>query len=230
MVSNDGDRRSGKDRRGDDRSKSDEDRRLGGNRRRETRIKKRLPCEFVDGDKRVRGFVLDVSPNGMFVQTLKPIDPGGEIGVIFTLPESGQTIEVRACVVRSLRVPRHLATVATAGVGLKISVAPPEYYDFIAGLSHLDEKAAPAGKLTAAPEQSEKPEPKPRKRKLPPRMPKPKPKPEPKIEARYRVKAKQTVGPRSRALVLSATSREHAKSQAIEQIGSDWEIVEVKPA
>ena len=61
-------------------------------------------------------------------------------------------------------------------------------------------------------------------------MPKPKPKPELKIEARYRVKAKQTVGPRSRALVISATSREHAKSQAIEQIGSDWEIVEVKPA
>ena len=176
--------------------------------------------------------MLDVSPKGMFVQTLKPIDPGGEIGVIFTLPESGQTIEVRACVVRSLRVPRHLATVATAGVGLRINVAPSEYYDFIASLSHLDEKAATAGKRAAAPEQSEKPEPKPkpRKRKLPPRMAKPKPKPEPKIEARYRVKAKQTVGPRSRALVISATSREHAKSQAIEQIGSDWEIVEVKPA
>ena len=157
MVSNDGDRRKGQERRGEDRSESSENRRSGANRRREIRIKKRLSCEFVDGDKRVQGFVLDVSPKGMFVQTLKPIDPGGEIGVIFTLPESGQTIEVRACVVRSLRVPRHLATVATAGVGLRINVAPSEYYDFIASLSHLDEKAATAGKRAAAPEQSEKP-------------------------------------------------------------------------
>jgi len=166
--------------------------------------------------------VLDVSPKGLFVQTLKPIDLGGEINVIFTLPESSQTIEVRACVVRSQRVPRHLATVATGGVGLQINVAPPEYFDFIASLSHLDEKPATAGDVTPASEQPEKP--KPRKRRLPPRMPKPKPK------ARYRVYAKQTVGPRSRSLVLSATSRAHAESQAIEQIGSDWEIVEVKPA
>jgi len=224
MVPNDDDRRSGKDRRGEDRRKSDENRRGGANRRGETRIKKRLPCEFVDGDKRVRGFVLDVSPKGLFVQTLKPIDLGGEIDVIFTLPESSQTIEIRACVVRSQRVPRHLATVATAGVGLQINVAPPEYFDFIASLSRLDETPPTAAKVATAAEQSEKAKPKPRKRKLPPRMPKPMPK----IEAHYRVQAKEPVGSRSRSLIISATSSEHAESQAIEQVGSDWKIVKVE--
>jgi hypothetical protein len=180
----------------------------------------------VNGEKRVRGFVLDVSSRGMFVQTLKPIDPGGEIGVTFTPPGFDQAIEVRACVVRSLRVPRYLATVATAGVGLRINMAPPEYFDFIASLSFRDMKAAGAGDATAASEPSEKPKqkPKPKKRKLPPRMPKPE------IRARYRVQAKQTGGNRSRSLVLTATSREHAESQALEQLGSDWEIVDVERA
>jgi hypothetical protein len=228
MVSNDGDRRKGKDRRGEDRSERSEDRRSSANRRREIRIKKRLPCEFVDGDKSVRGFLLDVSPQGMFVQTLKPIDPGGEIAISFTPPGLGQAIEVRVCVVRSLRVPRHLATVATAGVGLRIKMAPPEYYDFIASLSHHDVKAAAASDAPTASESSEEPKQKsqpkakPTKRKLPPRMPKPA------IETRYRVLAKQTGGPRSRSLVLRATSREHATLQALEQIDGDWEIVDVK--
>lgn len=230
MVSNDDDRRSGKDRRGEGRSDNEEGRRSGADRRLEIRIRKRLPCEFMDGDKRVRGFVLDVSPQGLFVQTLKPINPGGEIGVTFTPPGFSQAIEVRACVVRSLRVPRHLATVATAGVGLRINMAPPEYYDFIASLSHLGGRTGTADDVTAATEQSAeskpkpepKPESKPKKRKLPPRMPKPEP------QAKYRIQAKQIGGNRSRSLVFRAISREHAESQALEQIGSDWEIVDVE--
>ena len=67
-----------------------------------------------------------------------------------------------------------------------------------------------------------KPVAKPRKRKLPPRMPKP--------ETRYRVKAKHTGGPRTRSLLLSATSREHAEAQALLQLGSDWEVIGVEGA
>lgn len=237
-MSKDGDRRSGKDRRGEDQRESTKDRRQGANRRLEARIRKRLPCEFVDGDMRLRGFVLDVSPRGMFVQTLKSINPGGEISVVFTPPGLGRTIEVRACVVRSLRVPRHLATVATAGVGLRINMAPPEYYDFVASLSQREEKVATAGDVTAGSERSEKPKHKSEKRKLPPRMPKPKAEKrklpprmaKPKTQIRYRVQTKQTDGLRSRLLIFSATSREHAELQAREQIGSDWEIVKVERA
>ncbi len=236
-MSSDGDRRSGIDRRGEDPRKGGSNRRQGGNRRRETRIKRRIPCEFVDDDKSMRGFVLDVSPKGMFVQTHKPITPGEEIVVTFTPPNFDREIEVRACVARNVQVPRHLAPIASPGVGLKINMAPAEYFEYLASLSHHGdtpataktestplkdpEKAKPEQKAKPKSAPEEKPKPK-KKRKLPPRMPNP--------ETRYRVQAKHKGGPRSRSLFFDATSPEHAKMQALEEIDSDWEIVAVEVA
>ena len=236
MSNNDG-RRDGKERRVEDRRegsgvpRTGEDRRKGGeprsgenrrksssDRRRETRIKKRIVCEVVEGDKRTRGFVLDVSPNGLFVQTPKPIQPGAVVGIEFTSPELGQKIQLRARVARSLRVPHRLASVTSPGVGVRIEMAPPEYYDMIVSLTYRDEAAT-------APPASEEPA-EPAKRKLPPRMPKPEPEP----ETLYRVQAQQTGGPRSRSLIVNATSREQAESLALEELGSDWKIIGAKGA
>ena len=226
-MSSDGDRRSGVDRRGEDPRKGGSNRRQGGNRRRETRIKKRIPCEFVDDDKSSRGFVLDVSPKGMFVQTHKPITPGEEIVVTFTPPNFDREIEVRACVARNVQVPRHLAPIASPGVGLKINMAPAEYFEYLASLSHHGDTPATAKSEAAPSKEPEKAKPEPeekpkKKRKLPPRLPNP--------EARYRVQAKHKGGPRSRSLFVDATSPEHAKMQALEEIDSDWEIVAVEVA
>lgn len=215
-MSSDGDRRSGKDHAGEERRKG------GANRRREARMKRRIPCDVVDGDKRLRGFLLDVSPNGMFVQSLKPINPGREIAIVLSPPGLAQPIEVRGRVVRARRVPRELASVMPAGVGLRINMAPPEYFDFLASLTRRDDKASTAGGGSAASKEPEAPKTKPKKRKLPPRMPKPE------TMTRYRVQAKQAGGPRSRSLVVSATSVERAESKALEQLGSDWKIVGVK--
>jgi hypothetical protein len=229
-VSSDGDRRSGKDQSGTDEPESGEGPKHSSNRRRAARIKKRIPCEFVNDGKQIRGFVLDVSPWGLFVQTLKPIDPGAEIGITFRLPNSDQAIELRGCVVRNKQVPRHLASVTTPGVGLQINNAPPEYFEFVASLSFRDDKVPKAGSAAAASEEPEKPAPKKKKRKLPARMPKPEsmtatvtP-----TETSYRVRAKQKGGSRSRLLVVSASSREEAMSLALEQIGSDFEIVDIE--
>ena len=233
-MSTDDDRRSEPDRRREGSRKSGETRRSGADRRSEVRIKKRLPCEILLGDNRLRGFVLDVSPRGLFVQAPKPIDPGTEVGGAFRPRELGETIEVRARVARSLRVPAHLASIASSGGGLRISMAPPEYYDFLSGLTNREVKPArtvrqpvakPADPEEPEPQkQPEKPPAKPRKRKLPPRMPKPE------TETRYRVKAKHTGGPRSRSLLVSATSREHAEAQALEQLGSAWKVIDVEGA
>ena len=197
------DRRGQQDRRG-----------AGGNRRLETRLRKRIPCEIVEGDSRGRGMVLDVSPKGLFVQTLKPIDPGVEIDVVFAPPTLDRSIEVRASVVRNLRVPPHLASVASGGVGLRIILAPPEYYAFIAALTLREDKPAAA-------KEPEEPKPKPKKRKLPPRMPKPE------TMTRYRIRAK-TAGNRTRSLIVSATSLGQAESQVLEELGNDWKIVSVE--
>jgi hypothetical protein len=229
-VSSDGDRRSGKEQSGGDEPESGRTRRQSSDRRGAARIKKRIPCEFASDGKKMRGFVLDVSPEGLFVQTLKPINPGREIAVTFKLPNSDQAIELRGCVVRNRQVPRHLASVTTAGVGLQINNAPPEYFEFVASLCFPDENAPKAGSADAASEESEKPAPEKKKRKLPPRMPKPESMTatETPTETSYRVRAKQKGGNRSRLLVVSASSREQAMSLALEQIGSDFEIVDVE--
>ena len=228
------DRRSGEDRRTVDQAESHDERRHDkrrhdSNRRTEARIRKRLPCEFVDGDTRVQGVVLDVSLRGLFVQTHKPVQLGVELAILFTPPGLDKTIEVHGRIVRSLRVPRHLASVASGGVGVRIHMAPPEYYDYVASLtSHETEPAKPntAGAKAAASVEPEKPKaaPKPKKRKLPPRMPKPEPK------TSYRVQAKQAGGPRTRSLTVSATSREHAASQVLAELGNSWKVVDVEGA
>ena len=44
------------------------------------------------------------------------------------------------------------------------------------------------------------------------------------------MQAKHTGGPRSRSLVVSATSREDAELLALDELGSDWKIIDVEGA
>ena len=93
-MSRDDGQRSGRERRDAGERASGKERRSGADRRTEARIKKRIRCELVLGDKRLRGFVLDVSPRGLFVQSPKPIDPGTAMQIGFvpnraSLPRNG---------------------------------------------------------------------------------------------------------------------------------------------
>ena len=228
------DRRSEADRRDDTDRKKGGDRRSGANRRSEARTKKRIRCEVSTSDESQGGFVLDLSPKGLFVQTAKPIDAGVEIGVSLDPPGMAGTIELRAKVVRSRRVPAKLASIASPGVGLRVTKAPPEWYEFVADLTSSEPRKSPGSSAKpkpiaqpTAPEKAAapvKPAPKKRKRKLPPRMA------PPESTSRYRVQAKHISGPRSRSLVLRATSLEDAKSMALEQLGGDWKIIGIKGA
>ena len=124
----DGDRRNGiEQRRGGERR--------GGDRRQEARLKKQIPCELVAQGQRQRALVLDVSAHGLFVRTTTVMDPGAQVGVELQLPGHKEKVELRAVVARSYRVPPHLALVAAPGVGLRITSAPPEYDEFVAGLT-----------------------------------------------------------------------------------------------
>jgi hypothetical protein len=229
------DRRGGSERRGDsEHRKKTPDRRSGANRRSEIRTKKRIRCEVTDGSVQQRGFVLDVSLKGLFVQTPKPIDPGREIEVELS-PPGREAIQLRANVARSRRVPASLASVAAPGVGLRITMASPEWYEFVADVTSSEPltRSASSPKPGSSQQQADTKQPaapekpvakKKRKRKLPPRMA------PPQTRSRYRVKAKQTGGSRSRSLDVSATSREDAETQAIEQLGNDWKVIDVEGA
>jgi hypothetical protein len=234
-VSSDKDRRGETDRSSDRPGESSADGRSAANRRSEDRTRKRIPCEISSEGQSQRGFVLDVSPKGLFVQTSMPIDPGEEIGVALDTRGVAGTIEIRAKVARSRRVPPRLVSVSTPGVGLRITQAPSEWYEFVAGLTSSELRMSPG--LSAQPGPLEVPAnperdaaldkpaaPKKRKRKLPPRMA------PPNLERRYRVQAKHIGGPRCRSLVVSATSRENAEWVAFEELGSDWKVIDVEDA
>ena len=202
------DRRSGRDRRSGDRHQSGDprrsgtDRRSGKDRRQGRRVKKRIPCEIQVNGQWQPALVLDVSWNGLFVQTRRSIDPGAEIEVRLRLPGRSETIELLTEVARARRVPARLASVAQAGLGLRIRTAPNAYYEFVAEFS--PDQAAPA---PPKPERSPEPAP-------------PKPK--------FKVHAQQTGSPRSRTLTVGADSPEQAKADALRQLGERWTVRDVE--
>ena len=203
-----GDRRSGKDRRSGDRGRSGDprrsgsDRRSGKDRRQGRRVKKRIPCEIQVRGQWQPALVLDVSSNGLFVQTRRSIAPGAEVEIRLRLPGRSEPIEILAAVARALRVPPRLASVAQSGLGLKIRSAPNAYYEFVAEFA--GDRAAPA---PPKPERSPEPAP-------------PKPK--------FKVHAQQTGSPRSRTLTVGADSLEQAKAVALRQLGEGWTVRDVE--
>ena len=191
-----------------ERRKSGDRRAAGGhrgtNRRPAQRVKRRVPCEVrIEGDW-VRAFVLDVSQSGLFVQTGKSVDPGTELELRLRLPGVAHPVELRTRVARSRRVPPQLARVVVAGVGLRIVSAPGEFYEFVAGLS------GGAARPRTAPQPSapvaEKP------------------------LDKYRVRAKQTSGTRSRTLTIEAEDDEDAELRARRRLGLNWTILAVEKA
>ena len=80
-------------------------------RRKVERLKQRLTCELVMGDRRHPGIVLDVSPTGLFVQTSASPPPGERVRVKLRCPGRAE-VEVVASVARRYVVPRRLVSVA----------------------------------------------------------------------------------------------------------------------
>ncbi len=155
-----------------------------------------------------RAFILDLSPNGLFIQTPKAIDPGTEVSVQFRVPVEGTEIDLRAKVARSKRVPPRLATVTTPGIGLRISSAPAAYYEYLARLvagEKTEKKAAAPEAETQATETSGDSEP------------------------RYRVRAQLSGGSRSRSLVVWASTAMEARQEALSELDEGWKILSVEP-
>jgi hypothetical protein len=185
-------------RRKEDDRRSGGDRHSAGDRRRAGRVKRRIPCEIHFNGQWQPALVLDVSSNGLFVQTRTPIDPGTEIRVRLRLPGRSEAIELSAAVARARRTPARLASVASAGLGLRIRTAPNAYYEFLAGIT--------PGRETPAPEA---------------------PSPEP-PKHQFRVRANQTGSSRSRTLKVGADSPEEARQVAMRRLGAEWTLLDVE--
>jgi Tfp pilus assembly protein PilZ len=169
----------------------------------ETRAAKRhrwrLPCEVLSEGSSVRAFVLDLSATGLFVQTAARLRPGADVEVrlqIATLPEP---ISLRARVARTRQVPTQLTTIAKGGVGLRLRDVPKRYIDAIEKLeSGAGLRGADASESNA-PAATDRP--------------------------RFRVRVKQSDGPRSRNIELRAKDAEQARALALREVGKGWEAV-----
>jgi hypothetical protein len=188
-------------------------------KRRAERIRRRVTCELMLGGRSYRGIVLDLSETGVFVQTEATPPPGARLRVKFHAA-GGVEIEVDACVARRQVAPRELASVVRGGLGLRVE-QPPEAYFKLIGMESAQAGSGSGPRGVGAP----------RGTPLPP-APAPEPAAAPKVDERpeFRVRVKQSDGPRSRVLKLRAGSPEEARKSALKELGGGWEILSVDAA
>jgi hypothetical protein len=163
-----------------------------------------MACEIKAEGRLQRAIVLDFSRTGLFVQTSARLAPGTAVELSLQIQETGAPIRLRARVARQKAVPSNLTSVAAGGVGLRIVEAPPPYYEALAEQEGADSRPNLA---------TTSPTPPPR-----PALP------------RFRVRVKQTDGPRSRILDVEADDLEHARARALADMGNGWEIVDASAA
>ncbi len=195
------------------------------NRRRHARVKKRVSCALTSGGRRYTGVVLDVSPEGLFVQTSAKLKPGAiadlELGI-----GANQTLRMQARVIHAKLVPPELRSIAKGGLGLCIALPPPEFYEFFANLTRTDLPGGEAQKSKTPAESSASAKKKKatRKRKLPPRMAPPTPR------LCYRVRLSQVGGSRTRSVAVECSTISDAEKLAMRSVGDGWKVLKVDPA
>jgi len=195
-------------------------------KKRAERIRRRVTCELLLEGRSYRGIVLDLSETGVFVQTEATPPPGARLVVRFHAP-GGVEIEVAASVARRKVAPRELAGVVRGGLGLRVEKPPTAYFELIgsadpAGAAASAAAGARAG-LGAGSRVGSTPPPAARREiAAPPAAPDARPE--------FRVRAKQSEGPRSRTLKVRAASSDEARRSAMRELGAGWEILSVEAA
>ena len=175
---------------------------VGKERRRSPRIRTRIECEvWIDGTEH-RGRVLDVSDGGLSVTTEPEVGQGEPVRVVLRPPDM-TAFEVSALAWHCRKV-RQPSGKTMHVLGLMLSSAPEAYQNL----------------LPRRPESTPEPE--------PPEASAPTPDPVEVAEtlASYRIRVGQ--GARTRTLSLSATNADEARLLATENLGNDWDILEVR--
>ena len=98
------------------------------------RSRKRLLVDFETTSGRTTGFTHDVSPDGMFVRTIRIAQVGKGLHAIVHLPD-GRQVPIDGIVVRSYRAPVALRSLVPTGFAIHLSAErPPEFVEYA---SHL---------------------------------------------------------------------------------------------
>jgi len=161
------------------------------------RIKRRMPCELLVRQHWHSGRVLDLSARGLFVQTNAKPRPRERVELRIAC-DGTEALHLFVEVARLKRVPPSLLCVAGGGIGVRIVIAPEEYFQFLCRLVPPEQQAP----LVFAAEPGEGP--------------------------RFRVRVREIGGSRSRRIEVSASDREAARGRALEGIGEGWKILDVE--
>jgi len=209
-------------------------------KKRADRIRRRVTCELQLDGRSYRGIVLDLSESGVFVQTEATPPPGTRVRLRLRTA-GGVEFVVEATVARRQVAPPQLASVVRGGLGLRVEDPPAAYFKLIgmeaaAGTGRslggpgapapgaAAAGAAPAGAPgafgSAGPSRAAP-------RAPAPAAPSP---PPPDTRPEFRVRVKQSDGPRSRTLKVKAGSPSEARRNALAELGKGWEILSVEAA
>ncbi len=169
------------------------------------RFRRRMACELVAEGRLQRAIVLDVSSTGMFVQTSSRLTPGTDVELQLRFETNDEPVAIRARVVRHRSVPANLTSVAQGGIGLRILEAPETFYESLRAQDHT---LPPVQPLSAPPTRDLAPAP---------------------SSPRFRVRVKQTDGPRSRMLDVAAETADSARVAALAVAGPGWEALGAEP-
>jgi hypothetical protein len=97
------------------------------------REKLRAPCEFSATGETGTGFLLNISPRGMFLQTRTRMPPGTELEIrVRDLGPEPFTLHAR--VVHRTNAHRATSPVETGGMGLELTSAPEAFYQVLYAL------------------------------------------------------------------------------------------------
>jgi hypothetical protein len=102
-------------------------------KRAEKRTRRRLLVDFETGAAKTTGFTSDVSPDGLFVRTIRIPRIGERLRAVVHLPD-GRLVELQGVVVRSYRAPPVLRSLVPTGFAMRLRLARPrEYVDYASG-------------------------------------------------------------------------------------------------
>ncbi len=191
------------------------------------RVKMRIACEVSVRASRHSGLVLNVSPSGLFVQTVARPTSGETVQIALKVPGRPESMALDATVVWKRVVPASLLRVAQGGVGLNLVNPPESYYQFLANAVRCNDSTRKPGPIAAAstvPASTQ-----PRVQRAPISVAEV----EPNTTAEacqangqptaYRVRV--SLGQRSRIVTVSAASETRAREIALERAGTGWKVI-----
>ena len=177
--------------------------------KRNPRTKKRMTCGLSIEGRHYSGFVLDISPGGLYVQTSARPAPGTPVEVELGLPTRKQPLQMRAKVARQKLVPPELLSVAQGGIGLQLDDPPEVFTEYCASVAQPEPDAETPAKSGDVPEAAAD--------QTTPA--------EGGGSLRYRVRVSHMSGPRSRTITVSCETLEEAKQKALAEVGEGWKVL-----